>query len=118
MIITIIIIVIIIRGGVAEKESIKSAFFIGYVIMQVTNDHDNANHDDAIMQVLMMMLVPMSMSSCRCPMTMMMLIMGMSSYQFFWRCHHAVGHDDADYENVIMQVLIILFMYQTNCMQC
>ena len=29
---------ILIRGGVAEKETIKSAFFIGYVVMQVDYD--------------------------------------------------------------------------------
>ena len=34
---------ILIRGGVAEKETIKSAFFIGYVVMQV-------DYDDVVMQ--------------------------------------------------------------------
>ena len=36
---------ILIRGGVAEKETIKSAFFIGYVVMQV-------DYDDVVMQMI------------------------------------------------------------------
>ena len=43
--IIIIFITILIRGGVAEKETIKSAFFIGYVVMQV-------DYYDVVMQMI------------------------------------------------------------------
>ena len=53
---------ILIRGGVAEKETIKSAFFIGYVVMQVDyNDvvmqkihviSSNAIYDDVILKII------------------------------------------------------------------